>query len=73
LFDGEGGGEAVDRLNSGLRELAERAAIADGEPLHEPPLPLSVEGIECQCRLARPTHTGHDSQFPFGDFKIKTL
>ena len=60
LLDRDGGAEAVDPLDVGLRELLEELSRVRAERLDVPPLPLGVDRVEGERRLPRSARTGED-------------
>ena len=62
LLDGDGGREAVDQVDVGLLDLLEELPGIGRQRLHVPPLPLGVDGVEGQRRLARPGQPGDDDE-----------
>ena len=63
LFDGDGGREALDKINIRLLHLIEELARISRERLDILSLSLSVNCIEGQRRLARSAQAGDDHQF----------
>ena len=53
LLDGDGRREAVDVVDVGLLHLPQELPGVGGERLDVAPLPLGVEGVEGEGRLAR--------------------
>ena len=61
LVDGDRRGEAVDRVEVGLVHLPQELAGVAGEGLDVAALPLGVDRVEGEARLARPGEAGdHD-------------
>ena len=62
LFDGDGGGDALDVVALGLAHASQELARVAAEAFHVAALPLGVEGVEGQRRLARAGQAGDDYQ-----------
>ena len=72
LFDGEGGREAFDGIDGGGREAFEVEPGVGGEAFQVAPLPLGVNGVECQGGFSGTGRTGQDDETVLGDVEIKT-
>ncbi len=73
LLDRDGRREPVDVVDVRLLHLAEELARVGGEALHVAPLPLGVDGVEGQARLARAAHPGDHHQPVAGDLQGDVL
>ena len=62
LLDGDGGGEPLDVIHLGLLQPIKELPRVSGQALHIAPLPLGIERVEGERRLARTTETGDDHQ-----------
>jgi hypothetical protein len=62
LADGDGGGEPVDAVDFGPRQLVEELAGVDGQGFHVAALALGIEGVEGQAALAGAGHAGQADQ-----------
>ena len=62
LFDGDGGGQAGDVVHIRLLLDAQKLARVGRQGLHVAPLPLGIERVERQGRLAGPRRPRYDHQ-----------
>jgi hypothetical protein len=62
LVDGDGRRQAVDAVEVGLVHLAQEHARVAGEALNVAALPLGVDGVEGEARLARAREAGDDDE-----------
>ena len=62
LVDGDGGGQAVNRVHIRLFHLAQELPRVAGQALHIATLTLGINGVEGQGGLARAGQTGHHDQ-----------
>ena len=70
LADGDGGRDAVDRVDERRREAVEELPRVGRERLDVSPLPLGVDRVEHERRLPRPRHPRHDRDLPRGDVQV---
>ena len=73
LLDGDGRAQAVDALDVGLRELLEELARVGAERLDVPPLPLGVDRVEGERRLARAARPREDHDLASGEREADVL
>ena len=73
LLDGDGGRQALDRLDVGLLHLVEELARVRGEALHVLALPLGEDGVEGQRALAAARDAGHHHQAVARDGQVHRL
>jgi len=71
LFDGDGGREAVDRIEVRLLHLREELARIRGERFDVAALPLGEDGVEGQRGLARAREAGDYDELVAGDSQIE--
>jgi hypothetical protein len=62
LVDGDGRREALDAVEVGLVHLPQELARIAGEALNVAALPLRVDGVEGEARLARAREAGYDAE-----------
>ena len=70
LADGDGGRDAVDRVDERRREAVEELPRVGRERLDVSPLPLGVDRVEHERRLPRPRHPRDDRDLPRGDVEV---
>ena len=63
LFDGNGGGEALDKINLRLFHLIEELPRVSGERFDIAALAFGIKGVERQRRFARAAQAGNHHQF----------
>jgi hypothetical protein len=73
LLDGQHGRKPVDEIDVGPSELLEHLPRLRGQALHVLAVPLGVEGVENQRRLARTARTGDDHEFAAGQTQFEIL
>ena len=73
LFDRDGGGETVDRLQIGLPHLVEELPRVRGEGLHVLPLALGEDGVEGEGTLARARDARHHHEAVSGNTEVEVL
>ena len=73
LLDGDGRGKPLDGLHIRLFHLLQELAGIGRERLHIAALPLGVDGVEGQGRLARAGDAGDDHQLVAGDLHVDAL
>ncbi len=73
LLDGDGRGQPFDRLHIRLVHLLQELAGIGGKRLHVAALPLGIDGVEGQGRLAGTGNTGDDHQLIAGNFQSMHL
>ncbi len=73
LFDGDGGGEAVNEIDVGLLHALQELARVRRERLDVTPLPLGVDRVEGERALARPGRPGDDRDRAPGDVDADPL
>ena len=70
LVDGNSGGEPFDRVDVRLFHLPEKHPGVGRQALDIPPLPVGIDGVKRQRRLARPRQPGEDDQLVPRDFEV---
>ena len=73
LLDGDRRREALDRVDVGLLHLLEELPRVGRERLDVAPLPLGVDGVEGERRLARARQAGDDDQLVARDLDVDVL
>ncbi len=73
LLDGDGRAQPLDGLHRGLGELLQELAGVGREGLDVAPLPLGVDGVKGQRRLARAARTGDHNQAIPGYRQVEIL
>ena len=73
LADGDGRGDALDAIDVGLLHPLEELPRIGRQRLHVAPLPLGVDGVEGERRLARPAHAGEHHQLAGGQGEVDVL
>src|SRR6185295_14035761 len=73
LLDGNGGGEPFDRIDVGLTHLFQELTGIGRERFDVPSLPLGINRVEGQRRLARPTQPRDDDELVAWDRDIDVL
>ena len=73
LLDGDGRRQALDMLDIGFLHHLQKLARIGGQRFHIAALPLGIDGVEGQRRLARPRQAGNDDQLVPGQVDIDAL
>ncbi len=73
LLNGNGRAEAADIIRLGLFHLAQKLAGVGGKALYIASLPLGIERIEHQGRLAGTGHSGYDGDLARREFAADAL
>ena len=73
LPDGNGRRDPVDRVHVRLLHPLEELPCVGRQRLDVSPLPLGVDGVEGQGRLARPAHPGEDDELPVRNRDVHAL
>ena len=73
LLDGNGGRKSFDRIDVGLAHLFEELTGIGRERLDVPSLPLGIDRIEGQRRLARPAQPRDHDELVARDHHIDVL
>ena len=73
LLDGNGRGEALDRIHVRLVHLLQELPGVGGQGLHVPPLPLRIEGVERQGGLPGAADPRDDDELVPGNLRVDVL
>ncbi len=73
LFDGDGRRQAVYRVDVGLFHALQELARVGGQRFDVAALPLGVDRVEGERRLARSRRTGHHGDRPARDLEVEAL
>ena len=73
LFDGDGRRYALDVVTFRLAHASQKLTGVAAEAFYVATLPLGIEGIKRQRRLARATQSGDDNQLVAGYLHVNVL